>query len=433
MLNLGREDETKEFKESISQLDEGIKSLTAMLNRHHRGTVYLGVNDDGDVIGMDIGNSTLQKIRNRIRDLAKPHVVCEIEVHEDENRRYVSITAAGSDVPYSYDGRYFIRNVASNESAEPHVLKKIIAGNNDILSSIPAPIQELTFSGMSRVLESRSVTVPSMKSLYSSYNLMNDTGKFNLMAYLLSDQCGFAVKAVLFDGTDKLSMKERRDYSGQSLLVTVESVLEYLKVFNTVAVDMSEGVRKEVELFSYDAFREAWINACLHNDWVDRVPPSVYIFDDRIEVTSYGGLPYDLSLEDFYTGSSRPVNTGLMSVFMSAKFVEQSGHGVPTIVDRCGREAYTIGSGMITVTIRFNFEPGYVTLRKNKLKTLSKLNDNQAAVYQYLKEHPSSKLEEVAEECGITLAGVKKITLKLREEGLLRREGGKKNGVWIVS
>ena len=51
MINLGREDEVTEFKESISQLDRGIRSLSAMLNRHNHGTVYFGVNDEGEVIG----------------------------------------------------------------------------------------------------------------------------------------------------------------------------------------------------------------------------------------------------------------------------------------------------------------------------------------------------------------------------------------------
>ena len=58
MTNIGREDEITEFKESMSQLDKGIKSLTAMLNRRNHGTVYIGVDDDGEVCGVDVGPST---------------------------------------------------------------------------------------------------------------------------------------------------------------------------------------------------------------------------------------------------------------------------------------------------------------------------------------------------------------------------------------
>ena len=63
-MNLGDENETTEFKTSMSQLDKGIIGLTAMLNRHNHGTLYIGVDDDGNVIGMDVGAGTVETIRN---------------------------------------------------------------------------------------------------------------------------------------------------------------------------------------------------------------------------------------------------------------------------------------------------------------------------------------------------------------------------------
>lgn len=80
-MNLGRESETVEFKESMAQLDKGILGLTAMLNRRNHGTLYIGVDDDGDVIGMEVGESTAETIRDRIRSKVKPQVVPEIEIH----------------------------------------------------------------------------------------------------------------------------------------------------------------------------------------------------------------------------------------------------------------------------------------------------------------------------------------------------------------
>ena len=73
-MNLGRENGTTEFKESLGQLDKGIRSLSAMLNRHRGGTVYFGVDDDGNVIGLDVGNSSLETVRNAVRSLIKPQI-----------------------------------------------------------------------------------------------------------------------------------------------------------------------------------------------------------------------------------------------------------------------------------------------------------------------------------------------------------------------
>ena len=62
-MNFGKESETVEFKESLSQLKEGLISLTAMLNKSGQGTVYFGVNDDGEHIGLkDVGKKTIHDI-----------------------------------------------------------------------------------------------------------------------------------------------------------------------------------------------------------------------------------------------------------------------------------------------------------------------------------------------------------------------------------
>ena len=54
-MNVGDENELNEFKESLSQLDKGLKSMTAMLNKHGKGRVFFGVDDDDAVIGARCG------------------------------------------------------------------------------------------------------------------------------------------------------------------------------------------------------------------------------------------------------------------------------------------------------------------------------------------------------------------------------------------
>lgn len=126
--------------------------------------------------------------------------------------------------------------------------------------------------------------------------MINKSGQYNLLAYLLSDQNEQIVKVMRFAGKDKTVVDERMSFSNQSLLLTVEQVLEYFRLINrTRKVDLTKGIRNETPLFDLQSFREAWINACVHNTWTQMIPPAVYIYDDRIEVVSYGGLPYGLS------------------------------------------------------------------------------------------------------------------------------------------
>ena len=310
-MNLGREDEFQEFKEGLGQLDKGLKSITAMLNRHNVAIVYFGVDDNGNIVGLQVGKDTLMDIRNKMRDKIEPRIYPDIKEEKDENgKKYIKVSVTWADIPYSYDGRYYIRNVSSDEQASNEILRKMLASSDaDIIRQKTSHKQNLTFKAFFAELSGSGIHPKDSEELYGNYGLLNRDGKFNLNAYLMSD---------------------------------------------------------ENDLFDFQSFREAWINACLHNDWNNAIAPSVYMYDDRIEVVSYGGIPYSLSIEGFFSGTSVPVNKSLLTIFMAAKYAEQSGHGVPTIVEKYGCRAFSFDNGMIKVTIPLAFEREEIINRVNK-------------------------------------------------------------------
>ena len=434
-MRFSREDEMTEFKESLSQLDKGLKSLTAMLNRNGKGTVYFGVDDNGMVNKkITVGKNTFSDIRNRSREMIDPQVVLKIEEHKnEEGNTYISVYANGHDIPYSFDGKFYIRTGDADEKISTNILRKmLLSGETDILKEIPSDDQDLSFKQLGSLLNLNNYHVSDSEEFYRSFSLINEEGKYDLMAYLLSDKNSVSIKTVRFDGTDKAAMSMRTEYGNRCLLCSLQSVLEYIRSICTVRVDLKERKRKETPLFDYEAFQEAWINACLHNSWQENLPPAVYLFDDRIEVVSYGGLPYKLSKENFFRGVSMPVNRSLLFIFAACGLAEQTGHGVPKIVRACGREAFSFAENTLTVTIPFAFEPEYVTLRKEKEKESMELSINQKNVALYLEENSHATLQETAEHTGLSLAGVKKIASKLQEAGFLRRLGSKKAGYWKV-
>ena len=427
-----REDEKNEFKESLSQLNKGIKSLTAMLNRGGEGNVYFGVDDNGKVTGLTIGKDTLQDIHQKIRDLVSPQVVVSIKsLMSIDGYEYICVSAKGSDIPYSCDGRYYIRSGSSDEQLTPHMLRKILeSGDTDLIQSASSYEQELTFDGFFHRDAGAGHHPSATKGYYQSKRFFNLDGKFNLMAYLLSDQCRVSMNVAQFEGLDKARISKRTDFGSQDIVSAMQHVLDHFRSIDTTRVDLSQGVRVETPLFDYESFREAWINACLHNHWVDMIPPSVFLFDDRIEILSYGDLPYGLSLEDFYSGTSKPVNRSLKDIFVSLGYSEQSGHGVPIVVKHYGREAFAFSSGTVKVTIPFAYSPDWVSSRRSMENSVNELTDNQRAVLRYFNDHPKAKQSEAAAELGISLPGIKKIVGRLRQLGLLDRNGGKRSGRW---
>jgi len=434
-MNYGIENENIEFKESLAQLDKGIKSLASMLNRNGSGKVYFGVDDNGNPIGYMVGKKTLDDIKDRIKEMIEPKVIPTVNTIPLTDKLFIiEVYVKGSNIPYSCDGRYYIRNGSRDEHVTNDLLRRMLScGNNDILVETTSPIDNLTFKQMNALLIANGVHAKDTKAFYESKKLLNKEGTFNEMAFILSDQSDVPLKVVTFEGIDKASLSSYKVFGNECLLISLEKVLKYFEVINAVRSDLSQGQRVDLTLFDFSSFREAWINACLHNRWIETLPPAVHVFDNRLEIVSYGTLPFDLSLEKFFLGTSKPVNRALMDIFQNAGLVEQSGHGVPIVAEKYGKKAFSFESNMVKVTIPFNFEPDSVTARKVRENSVDKLSLSQMAILQYLSSHSTGTLIETAGEVKMSLQGVKKIVKILQEKKLLLREGSKKDGEWIVT
>lgn len=158
----------------------------------------------------------------------------------------------------------------------------------------------------------------------------------------------------------------------------------------------------------------------------------MFVYDDRIEISSYGGLPYGLSEDGFFAGTSKPVNRRLFDIFIACGYCEQSGHGIPQIVKSYGKEAFSFRDGMLVVTLTFAYVPEFVAARQARSKARETLNNNQKAVLLYFADHRKATLREAAQACSLSLGGVKKVVQKLQELGLLERRGPRNASSWEV-
>jgi len=308
----------------------------------------------------------------------------------------------------------------------------LVSSDSDMLRRKESPSQDLKFSAFFALLAANGVHPDMSKEFLKNYGLLNADGKLNVNAYLLADHNDVRINVTAFEGKDKSVMSKRTEYGGKCIIVSMNEVIEYFSSINTTDVNVMGAKREEIPLFDSASFREAWINACLHNDWKSDLPPAIYVYDDRMEIVSYGGLPRDLSMEGFFKGTSIPVNKSLLTIFISAGYAEQSGHGVPTIVSKYGKEAFSFSNGMVTVTIPFEREPDYVSRRKSVAAVEKRLTENQQKVYQALKGNGYLSQQEVADQCGLSIGGVKKIFAVLQEYGLIERVGSKRDGYWAV-
>ena len=151
------------------------------------------------------------------------------------------------------------------------------------------------------------------------------------------------VRVGLFAGTDKTSaMCSVCEFGNTCLLLSLDKVLEYGDVLNVPQADerSRKMVREEVPLFDADVYREAVINAFVHNAWIGGNAPMITVYCDRIEILSRGTLAPGQTMEGFFRGESVPVNKGLSDMILQLHISERTGRGVPRIVEACGRDGY---------------------------------------------------------------------------------------------
>ena len=218
-------------------------------------------------------------------------------------------------------------------------------------------------------------------------------------------------------------------------------------MLNIIQADETDRIveRKEVPLFDNDAFREAIINAFLHNKWVDGNEPMITVYSDRIEILSRGTLPREQTMEGFFSGESIPVNKKLSEIFLQLHISEKTGRGVPKITEKYGKDAFEFRENAIVVKIPFN----WINVMGNKLgdkmgnkvgnKSVSSteqnihLNETQLMILNFIRDNNNITKKQLQEKTSKSKTTVDNTISFLREHGLIERIGSNKTGYWKVN
>ena len=300
----------------------------------------------------------------------------------------------------------------------------------ETIETLAAKYQELTFSKLFGYYGSKGIVL-NEKTFEKNLGLRNKNGEYNLLAQLLSDNSHFPLRVSIFEGETKGSnLFSVREFGNNCLLYTLDEVLRYADVLNLIQTDESRRVveRPETPLFDNKAFREAIINAVLHNLWISGNEPMISVFSDRIEILSRGTLPPAQTMEGFFLGESVPVNEKLSEIFLQLHISEKSGRGVPKIIETYGREAFTFRENSIVVTIPLH------RIKKigNKVENKKGLNARRQRIITEMRDNPNITTSELHQILGISETAVENNLTFLKENGYVERVGAKKTGYWKV-
>ena len=162
----------------------------------------------------------------------------------------------------------------------------------DTIENTPAQYQNLTFHKLFGYYGSKGIVLRK-ETFEDNLELRTNDGEYNLMAQLLSDNSHMPLRVSIFTGRTKGSnLYSVREFGNDCLLYTLDELLRYGDVLNIIQADERDRIveRKDVPLFDDKAFREAIINAILHNAWVEGNEPMITVYSDRIEIMSRGTL-----------------------------------------------------------------------------------------------------------------------------------------------
>ena len=128
-----KESETIEFKKSTAEVKAGVVSIVAMINKHRRGEVYFGIADDGKILGLTIGRTTIKDVTQAVVDNTESKVYPKVEVRQIDGRKCIVVEAHGNEGLYFAYGRAYIRVGESDKSMSPQEIETRILNRKKFL------------------------------------------------------------------------------------------------------------------------------------------------------------------------------------------------------------------------------------------------------------------------------------------------------------
>ena len=437
------ESETVELKSKYT--DGFAREVVAFLNTDG-GNIYIGIEDNGTINGVDNPDAVLKNISDCITDQIDPKPQREIssEILFIENHIVIKVCVQRGLKPlyclkkYGFSSKGCLVRIGTTckemTSEEIQFRYKAQFVNEDYMLKADAKSTPLKFDMMKILLTSRGMHI-NENAFETSFSLKRKDGFYNLLAELMADQNMIPLIFVKFSGKDKTTISQRSDYGGQSLLLGFQKLKDRLVAENICKTDTSIRPRKDEFLYDIDCVNEALVNMLVHNDWTI-TEPLVSFYADRVVFTSHGGLPHGLNREEFFLGISHPRNAVLMRIFLMLGIVEHTGHGVPMIAKKYGREAFDIHESYIDVTIPFNEKvlASVPTIGTDPGTNVSKedLTQSEKMIILELVRNPKATYNQLSAETGISRRSVSRAITSLSEKKYIERVGNNKTGFWKI-
>ena len=398
-----RETRNREFKEKVS--NSFLKTVSAFAN-YGDGVIQFGIKDDGEQLGINNPKQVCLNIENKINDSIKPSVDYTLNI--DQKTKVISLSVKeGIHKPYLYNGKAYKRNDSSTiEVDHLELTRLILEGKNLTFEEIEAKNQDLEFHFLDKKLKEQIGLDDINMDTYKTLGLVDKNGSFNNAAELIADKNGFSGIEIVRFGNNINTIQERVNCSNESIILQYEKAIEIFERY--YEFEQIKGSKREtVYLIPKEAYREAIANALVHRTWDVNANITVFMFEDRIELTSPGGLISGIEIADYIKGGISILRNPIIgNIFLRLDMMERLGTGIRRINEEYKQSdkkpIYDVSENTIRITL--------------PVFGIGELNKDENIIYQLLKNRSLSS-SSIVEETGFGKTKTVAILNKLINEG----------------
>lgn len=419
------ESERTEYKSHL--VDDIYKEVIAFANTDG-GVIYIGIDDHGNVTGIDNVDETYTRLTNGIRDAIVPDVTMFVRYVLQESKVIQIEVGEGSYKPYYLKSKgmkpsgVYVRQGASSVPASPEQIRRMIKeSDGDNFEDDRCLEQSLTFEAAKAAFKQYGVEFSTEE--YRALGITKN-GVFTNLALLLSDQCPHTTKIAVFNDESCTEFRDSREFGG-SIFKQFENTVNYLALCNKTVSTIKGIVRTDKQDYPEEAIREALLNALVHRDYSFSGSSIINVNDSKMEVISLGGLLPGLSVEDIRIGVSQPRNQKLAEIFHRLRLIESYGTGIRRIFklyEDCPVQPSIVATPnafRIVLPNRNVCDSASERVPKAAEKAPTTITPQMKAVIDYLAEYGEMTDEDLQELLNVKKTRAYLLARQMRENGFI--------------
>ena len=347
-----KESREVELKSTIT--NTFLKTVSAFSN-YNTGKIIFGVDDNGKIIGLENIEKLCLDLENKINDNINPKP--DFRFIKDTKKNIITlIVEEGFNKPYLYKGKAYKRNDTSTVEVDRIEFNRLtLLGLNQYYEELKARKQNLKFEVLTKELEEKLSLKNFSKDVLKTLNLYDDKIGYNNAAELFADSNTFSGIDIAKFGKNIDEILDRNLFVNISIISQFQKTLEvFNRYYKYEQILGSERIEKE--LIPEKAFRETIANALIHRTWDVNSNIRISMYENKIEVSSPGGLPSGISEKEYLNGQiSQLRNPILANIFFRLKYIEMFGTGIRRInesyKDYAIKPAFEIFENSIKITL----------------------------------------------------------------------------------